>query len=213
MSGGGWGREWRQGRVAAYLSSTAPIEGGWAGGAEHRPTHGANPPGVYRAQALTFGAIGKSLMCLLGVDVLGNLCERARNRVFSRSAAHMKPGSADHADLRAIGALRGVMGALVDDAEAGVQARWIYIGMFGAKRRTFYDLSGTAAAWAPTSTSRLWGRSEAGAAVDAAPLGRSSRQTAERPSTCNRWVPSSRPRRALPRRPRPAPRQDRVGVH
>ena len=44
--------------MAAYLSSTAPIEGGWAGGAEHRPTHGADPPGVYRAQALTFGAIG-----------------------------------------------------------------------------------------------------------------------------------------------------------
>ena len=61
---------------------------------------------MYRAQALTFGAIGKSLMCLLGVDVLGNLCERARNRVFSRSAAHMKPGSADHADLRAIGEVR-----------------------------------------------------------------------------------------------------------
>ena len=157
------------------------------------------------------------------LDVLAT-CRRRRARQSLRAGAQprLQPQRRAHeAGLRRPrrpardrgGALRGVMGALVDDAEAGVQARWIYIGMFGAKRRTFYDLSGTAAAWAPTSTSRLWGRSEAGAAVDAAPLGRSSRQTAERPSTCNRWVPSSRPRRALPRRPRPAPRQDRVGVH
>ena len=99
---------------------------------------------------MTFGAIVENLRWL-GVD-FGNLCDRARDRVFSRRAEHMKPGSADRADLRAIGeaALSGVMGALVDDAESGVQAGWIYIGLFGAKRRTFYDLSGTAAAWAPT---------------------------------------------------------------
>ena len=72
------------------------------------------PPGVSHAQELTFGAIVENLRWL-GVD-FGNLCDRARDRVFSRRAEHMKPGSTDRADLRAIGeaALRGVMGALVD---------------------------------------------------------------------------------------------------
>lgn len=70
---------------------------------------------------MTFSAIAESLRWL-GVDVLGGLCERARDRVFQRSAEVMKSGSADRADLRAIGTavLKGVMGALVEDPEVGV---------------------------------------------------------------------------------------------